>query len=167
MLQFLIMVIFPAGLILAAVNDLATMTISNWISIVLIGAFCVLSVAAGMPAEQIAWHFAAAGLVLACCFTLFAFNVLGGGDAKLLTAAALWFGWNDLFTLIFMTAILGGPLCILLLMFRAYPLPLWAFNHAWLHKLHDRKAGVPYGVAICGAGLLKYTETPMMNVLGA
>ncbi len=167
MLQFLIMVIFPLGLILAAVNDLATMTISNWISIILIGSFAVLSVAVGMPLEQIAWHFAAGAVVLAGCFAMFAFNLLGGGDAKLLTAAAVWFGWNDLMTLLIMTALLGGPLCLAILMFRRLPLPDWAFKQTWLNRLHDPKSGVPYGVAICAAGLLFYTDTPMMNALGA
>lgn len=165
MLQFLIMVIFPAGLILAAVNDLATMTISNWISIVLIGSFAVLSVAVGMPLEQIAWHFAAGGVVLAGCFAMFAFNLLGGGDAKLLTAAALWFGWNDLMTLLLVTALMGGPLCMAILLFRRVPLPDWAGKQAWLSRLHNPTSGVPYGVAICGAGLLYYTETPMVNAL--
>ena len=167
MLQFLIMVIFPAGLILAAVNDLATMTISNWISIVLIGSFVVLSVAVGMSLEQIAWHFAAGAVVLAGCFAMFAFNLLGGGDAKLLTAAALWFGWSDLMTLLLMTAVMGGPLCLAILFFRRVPLPDWAFKQGWLNRLHDPKRGVPYGVAICAAGLLYYTDTPMVTALAA
>ncbi len=165
MLQFLILVIFPAGLIIAAVNDLATMTISNWISLILVVAFCILSVAVGLPLKQIGWHFAAGGLVLVGCFILFAFNVIGGGDAKLLTAAALWLGWDDLYTLLFLTALMGGPLCVLLMLYRAAPLPLWAYNFEWLHRLHQPKAGVPYGVAICGAGLVLYSETPMMNAL--
>lgn len=167
MLQFLILVIFPAALILAAVNDLATMTISNWISLALIVTFPVLAFAIGLSLEQIGWHFAAGGLVLVGGFTLFAFNLIGGGDAKLLAAAALWLGWDDLYTLLFYTALMGGPLCVLLVMYRAAPLPLWAYNFEWLHRLHQPKAGVPYGVAICGAGLILYAETPMMNALAA
>ncbi len=167
MLQFLILVIFPAALILAAVNDIATMTISNWISLVLIVSFGGIAVAAGLPWVQIGWHFAAGGLVLVICFTLFALNVLGGGDAKLLSAAALWVGWNDLFTLLFLTALLGGPLCALLMVYRAFPLPGWASDLKWLSRLHQPKSGVPYGVAICGAGLIVYAETPLMKTLGA
>ena len=167
MLQFLILVIFPAALILAAVNDIATMTISNWISLVLVVCFGGLAIAAGLPWVQIGWHFAAGGLVLVICFALFAFNVLGGGDAKLLSAAALWVGWNDLFSLLFMTALLGGPLCVLLMMYRALPMPVWAYDFKWLYRLHQPKTGVPYGVAICGAGLIVYAETPLMKTLGA
>lgn len=167
MLQFLILVIFPAALILAAVNDIATMTISNWISLVLIGCFCVLALAVGMPWVQVGWHFAAGGLVLVVCFTLFALNILGGGDAKLLSAAALWIGWNELFSFLFLTALLGAPLCVLLMVYRAFPLPTWAYDFKWLFRLHQPKAGVPYGVAICGAGLIIYAETPLMKTLGA
>ncbi len=34
-------------------------------------------------------------IVFLACFALFALNVMGGGDAKLLTASAVWFGFNS------------------------------------------------------------------------
>ena len=70
MIELLILVIFPAALIFAAVSDIATMTISNWISLVLLGTFPVLALAAGMPLSDVGWHFAAGGLVLAGCFAM-------------------------------------------------------------------------------------------------
>ncbi len=167
MLDLLILVIFPAAMIYAAVSDIATMTISNWISLVLIVAFPILAYASGMPMIDIGWHFAAGGLMLAVGFALFAFNALGGGDAKLLAAAALWFGWNELFTLLIYTALCGAPICILLLAFRNWPLPERLSNVKWIDRLHDAKAGAPYGVAICAAGLLAYADTPMMKLVGA
>ncbi|MEM7425004.1 MAG: prepilin peptidase [Pseudomonadota bacterium] len=167
MLDVLILVIFPAAMIYAAVSDITTMTISNWISLVLIAAFPVLAYASGMAWTDIGWHFAAAGLMLALGFTLFAFNVLGGGDAKLLAAAALWFGWSDLFTLLVYTALFGAPICIFLLAFRNWPLPEKLSQIKWIDRLHDAKAGAPYGVAICAAGLVAYADTPMMQLVGA
>ena len=164
MIELLILVIFPAALIFAAVSDIATMTISNWISLVLLGTFPVLALAAGMPLSDIGWHFAAGGLVLAGCFALFAFNVIGGGDAKLLAAAALWIGWSDLFTLLIYTALFGAPICILLVAFRMFPMPNWLHKLGWFNHLHEAKAGVPYGVAISAAGLVLFSETPMMNI---
>ena len=166
MLDVLILVIFPAAMIYAAVSDIATMTISNWISLVLIAAFPILAFASGMPMTDIGWHFAAGGLTLAVCFALFAFNVIGGGDAKLLAATALWFGWSDLFSLIIYTALYGAPLCWFLLGFRRVPLPDRLDQISWINRLHQAKEGVPYGLAICAAGLVLYSETPMMNALG-
>ncbi len=164
MVELLILVIFPAALILAAVSDIATMTISNWISIVLVVAFPVLSLAAGMPLAAIGWHFAAGGIVLAVCFGLFAFNIIGGGDAKLLAAAALWIGWSDLFTLLIYTALFGAPLCLFLPAFRNWPMPAWLQKMGWFNHLHEARAGIPYGVAISAAGLVLFAETPMMNL---
>ena len=161
MLDIMILVIFPAAMIYAAVSDIATMTISNWISLVLIAIFPVLAYASGMPLPDIGWHFAAGGLMLAVGFALFAFNFLGGGDAKLLAAAALWFGWNDLFTLLMVTALFGGPLCILLMFFRRIPLPEWLRTIGWVDRLHSPTSGVPYGVAICAAGLVLYDKMCM------
>ena len=40
------------------------------------------------------WHFAAGALVLAVTFGLFAMGGMGGGDAKLLAATALWMGFG-------------------------------------------------------------------------
>ena len=167
MIELLILVIFPAALIFAAVSDITTMTISNWISIVLLGSFPVLAIAGGMPWADIGWHFAAGGLILVGCFILFAFNIIGGGDAKLLAAAALWIGWNDLFTLLIYTALFGAPICVMLLMFRSWPMPGWLQKLGWFNHLHEAKAGVPYGVAISAAGLVLFAETPMMKIAAA
>ena len=167
MLNFLILVIFPAAMIYAAVSDITTMTISNWISIVLIVSFPVLALAAGMSWSEMGWHFVAGGLLLAAGFALFAFNIIGGGDAKLLAAAGLWFGWSDLSHLLVYTALCGAPICIALLAFRNWPLPERLQNVKWLGRLHTAGEGLPYGVAICAAGLILYGDSPMMELTGA
>ena len=167
MLTYMILVIFPAAMIYAAVSDITTMTISNWISIALVASFPILAFAAGMAWSDIGWHFAAGGVMLALGFALFAFNIVGGGDARLLAAAGLWFGWSDLFTLLVYTALFGAPICMALLAFRNWPLPARLSDVKWIGRLHDAREGAPYGVAICGAGLLLYADTPMMKLVGA
>ena len=51
-------------------------------------------------------------------------------------------------------AICGGLLTLGLLTARATTLPAMLARHAWIARLHDRGAGVPYGIALAAAGLL-------------
>ncbi|MGO7976236.1 prepilin peptidase, partial [Rhizobium ruizarguesonis] len=63
---------------------------------------------------------ASAAIVFGACFALFAFNVMGGGDANLLTATALWFGLNQsLAFLMTDVAMICGLITLLILLVRA------------------------------------------------
>ena len=98
MLELVVLLLFPLLMAYSAVSDLLTMTIANWISLVLVGAFVVLATVAGMPALQLITNHLACGFaVLVLTFTLFAFGWIGGGDAKLAAATAVWLGWQKLF----------------------------------------------------------------------
>ena len=164
--DFLILLLFPALLITAAATDIFTMKISNWISLVLIVSFGLAAWLAGLPGATIISHVAACTLVLAIGFTLFAFNLIGGGDAKFLAAVALWFGFSSLLPLIFVTAIFGGVLCATLVFIRIWPLPDWLLRNEWIKRLHNKSVGAPYGVAISAAALVLYAETPIMKSFG-
>ncbi|MDE3165971.1 MAG: prepilin peptidase, partial [Acidobacteriota bacterium] len=52
--------------------------------------------ACGFSLEEITWHFASGGLMLALGFGLFALGWIGGGDAKLAAATAIWLGFDEL-----------------------------------------------------------------------
>src|SRR5438128_10414748 len=88
--------LFPALMAFAATSDLLTMTISNRVSLILVGGFFVLAVWSGMPLADIGMHIAAALAVLVVTFTFFACGWIGGGDAKLAAATALWLGFDQL-----------------------------------------------------------------------
>ena len=159
MLDALTIVIFPALMAYAAFSDLFTMTISNWISIVLVVAFVVLALVLGLPLSTIAFHLACGFAVLVLTFALFAFGWIGGGDAKLAATTAVWMGFDHLAEYGLGSALLGGALTLALLQFRRLPMPNWAQARAWVMRLHDKDNGVPYGVALAAAGLLLYPET--------
>ncbi len=94
MLIAAIMVIFPLCLAFAALTDTLSMTIPNRVSVILVVSFAVLAPLTGMEWSIYGLHFAAGLIVFAVCFGLFGIGAMGGGDAKLLTATAVWFGLN-------------------------------------------------------------------------
>jgi prepilin peptidase CpaA len=159
MFTLALLAIFPALMAYAAASDLLTMKIPNWLSLALVAAFAVFSVASGLPWEAVAWHVGAATLVLAICFTLFALGWIGGGDAKLATATALWLGFASLLDYLIIAALAGGMLTLVILVMRSCPRP--RFMHAWesLSRLYDRKVGVPYGVALALAALIVFPQS--------
>lgn len=153
--------IFPILVAYAAASDLFTMTIPNRVSILLAAAFLPMAMVAGITLPAIGWHFLAALIVFVACFGMFALGWMGGGDAKIATAIALWFGFStELQSFVLLAAIYGMVLTIGLLAFRAVPvLPGILTREAWVLKLHDKKTGIPYGIAIAAAALHVYPSS--------
>jgi prepilin peptidase CpaA len=160
------LLVFPAMMAFAASSDLITMTISNRISLILIGGFFVLAVMTGMPLAEIGMHLAASAVVLLCAFAFFAFRWIGGGDAKLAAATALWFGFDQLLNYVLIASLLGGVLTLAIMRFRLMPLPGFLANQEWAKRLHRMDADIPYGIALALAALVIYPDTPWMKALG-
>ncbi len=55
--------------------------------------------------------------VLLVTFGMFAMGWIGGGDAKLVSATAIWMGWALLLPYLLIASVFGGVLTMLLLMF--------------------------------------------------
>src|SRR4051794_39980110 len=117
------LLLFPAVMAFAASSDLLTMTISNRVSLLLVGCFVPLAILTGMGAGEIGMHLLAALAVLSVGFAFFAFGWIGGGDAKLAAATALWLGFDHLLDYLIYAALFGGVLTIALLQLRTLPLP--------------------------------------------
>lgn len=158
--------LFPAVMAFAASSDLLTMTIANRVSLILIGGFVILALLSGMSGTEILWHVGAAASVLSVAFVCFARGWIGGGDAKLATATALWFGFGHLMDYLVYASILGGALTLLIVQFRHMPLPRVLTGQVWAERLHRNGGGVPYGIALAIAALLVYPQTPWMTALG-
>jgi prepilin peptidase CpaA len=153
---------FPGVMAFAAFSDLFTMTISNRLSLALAGGFAVLTVVSGMSLPAVGMHLGAAALVLVVSFVLFTQGWIGGGDAKLAAATALWFGFDHLLDYLIYASLFGGVLTIALLQFRRWPLPDVLARQGWIERLHERSGGVPYGIALAAAALVIYPHTNWM-----
>ena len=160
------LLLFPALMAFAASSDLLTMTISNRVSLILAGSFFALAIWSGMPLGQIGMHVAAGLAVLVVTFTFFARGWIGGGDAKLAAATALWLGFDQLLNYLTIASLLGGVLTLLIMRFRLMPLPAMLAEQEWAKRLHRMDAGVPYGIALAIAALVVYSDTPWMKSLG-
>ena len=159
------LLLFPALMAFAAASDLLTMTISNRVSLALAAGFLVLALASGMEPSEILSHLGAGVGVLAASFVCFAFGWIGGGDAKVAAAAALWFGFGHLLNYLVYASLFGGVLTLLLLQFRQWPLPYQLAGQAWLLKLHAKDSGIPYGIALAIGALAVYPETEWIEAV--
>jgi prepilin peptidase CpaA len=157
------LLLFPAMMAFAASSDLLTMKIPNRVSLIMLGGFALLAVASGMSLEQIGMHAAAGLLVLVIVFAMFSFGWIGGGDAKLAAVTALWLGFDHLLQYAVYGSLFGGALTLVLLQFRALPMPALLVGRSWAERLHEPKGGVPYGIALAAAGMMIYPETAWMQ----
>jgi prepilin peptidase CpaA len=151
--------LFPGLMVFAAFSDLFTMEISNRVSIALVAAFFFLAVGFGVPLREIGLHAACGLCVLLLTFFFFSRSWIGGGDAKLASATALWLGFDHVADYGLVAALIGGGLTLLILAARRWPLPNFLLNQQWIARLHDRQSGVPYGIALALAGLILYPQT--------
>jgi prepilin peptidase CpaA len=164
--EAIVLTLFPAMMAFAASSDLLTMTIANRVSLILIAGFAVLAVLTGMSWHEALAHIGAAAAVLVVAFAFFSRGWIGGGDAKLATATALWFGFGHLADYLIYASILGGALTLFLIQFRTMPMPRVLLGREWAERLHRHDGGIPYGIALAAAALLVYPHTEWMRAFG-
>lgn len=163
MLEALIFVVFPFCMVFAALSDMLSMTIANRVSLLLVAVFAFVAPLTGMDWAAYGWHFAAGALVLAVTFGLFALGGMGGGDAKLLSATAVWMGFSfQLLEYLVASAFIGGLLTLAIVSYRGSALAVYTGRNMFLRHLADGKGGIPYGIALGIGGLVTYPASPLM-----
>lgn len=164
MIEAAIFVIFPFCMAFAAVSDMLSMTIANRVSLILVGAFAIIAPFTGMDWSIYGMHFLAGGLVLAATFLLFAIGGMGGGDAKLLSATAVWMGFGlPLLQYLVLAAFIGGTLTLAILSYRKSALAVYTGHSRFLRHFADEANGIPYGIALGIGGMLVFPETSLMQ----
>ena len=163
MFDYPVLLVFPLAMAYAAVMDFFTMTIPNRVSLALVAGFLAAAILAGMEWLDILKHFGVGLAVLVVAIGFFSQGWLGGGDAKLLAAGALWFGFNQVVDYIFLVTLFGGLLSLLFMSFRGFVPPVMIAGRDWAERLHDKKSGIPYGVALAAAGLWLYPKSDVFR----
>jgi prepilin peptidase CpaA len=159
LLHLSILAFFPVLMALSASMDLLTFTIPNRLCAVLALGYLAFAVLLGVSAVDILLNISCALAILIVAFLMFNLGWIGGGDAKLAAATAAWLGWTAILNYGLAAALFGGILTLILLGARAAPLPAAFGRIEWLARLHNVKAGVPYGIALAAAGLMQYPNS--------
>ncbi|MFC5388025.1 prepilin peptidase [Brevundimonas bullata] len=155
--------VMPVLVIVAGLHDVTTMKIPNWISGLLILAFFPTALLLGLPLSVASMSVGLAVAALLIGAGMFALKWLGGGDAKLMAAVTLWLGLSGALSFLLFTAMVGGGLCLGLILARAH-LQVYALNGpVWITRLLEPKGDVPYGVAIAVGALLAYPSSPLVQ----
>lgn len=139
--------------LLAAIQDLWRLQISDWLSgAVAVGAFLAMAMdGAVAPVWQNLLLFA---VVLGLGTLFFARGLMGGGDVKLLAAAALWFDLDQGWKMLAAVAIAGGLEALLIMLLRSLAWPASLRERLAVLRRHE---AIPYGVAIAaGVATMAY-----------
>lgn len=164
LIQIGLVSVLPLLAIVAAAKDLVSYTIPNWISLGLIGAFCLLAVVAGLEPQSLVGHAGAGAVALLIGMGLFALGWIGGGDAKLLAACCLWFGWPDSEVFLLDTALAGGAFAVLLLVARGQMVrAVLPASPGWVGRLTTPGEPAPYGVAIALGALIAFPTSELLR----
>ena len=146
----------------AGCSDLFNMRISNRIALIFLVAFPLFAVGIGMPLMDILRNFGVGAITLAICFFFWSRGWIGGGDAKFAAVAAIWLGPELAITFFVLTSIYGGALSLAILTVRSRFLPAFLLKMDWVMRLYSVKK-IPYGVALCAAGLQIYAMSDWMD----
>jgi prepilin peptidase CpaA len=156
-------------LAVAAVFDTWKFVIPNAINVALVLLF--IATALILPFEM-GWrdwlsHLGGALAVFVGGAVLYAFNKMGGGDVKLLTAVAFWAGFDHLAELLLYVAFAGGGLAIALIIVRRLILGLrtaWPkLAEAEFPRVLLQGEAVPYGLAIAPSAIFLGVKLPQLG----
>jgi len=137
----LLLLALAAILIVAAVIDARTFTISNRLNLAIaLGAPVYWLSVALSPWPGMAMQLAAGGIVFAVLAGAFYAGMMGGGDVKLAAALALWFPPGATVKFLTWMAIAGGVLTVGILVWHRA-------------RRNEGRPKIPYGVAIAAGAL--------------
>lgn len=150
---FLIVMIFAGTMLTAAAKDATSMTIPNWISLAVIGGFILVTPFVWDSWSVFSQHLLVGLTFFLVGFAMFAFGWLGGGDAKLMAATALWWQWDDAIIYVIYTTMMGGVLALALVFGRKF-IPERLLTAPWAYHLFRDEKKMPYGLALAAGALL-------------
>ena len=142
----MLMALLALILVVAAVIDVRTFTISNQLNLTVALLAPLFWWSAALPIwPGVATQVAVAGGVFVLLAGAFYAGMMGGGDVKLAAALALWFSPESTIKFLILMSLAGGVLTLLIV----------AWHRA---KKREGRPEIPYGVAIAFGGLAILTQ---------
>lgn len=147
MLRWSVLLLLSILLVIVSISDIRNRRIPNWTVAGVAGLFVPWAFVG--PHVSVLSSLEAALIVLVATIGLYAFRIIGAGDSKLLTAAALFVGLSRLPQFLVLVALAGGVIAGISLVAR----PTRAMVMLHMRGKGDFGRGIPYGVAIAIATL--------------
>lgn len=157
MIMFVLLMSVAAVITVAAVYDAATLTIPNWISGVLVVLFPVVAICSGSEFTSVGLHLLIGFAALLGGMVLFAFNLIGGGDAKFFAAVSLFVGLPQLADYLLMVTLTGAAIAMIII--GARQVSQFGVSMDWFLKFTRGGSVIPYGIAIAAGALVVLPQT--------
>lgn len=165
----LLLATFPIALLAAALSDLQRFIIPNWISLTLVAGFAVAFAGAALMGElgllDLAGHLGVGLGGFAIGFALWACGVWGGGDGKLLAAAALWFDPSSAGHMLLTIAMAGGAAALIGLALYAARNVLIMVPVIGRLPFEKYARTIPYGAPIAAGAILALPRSDLYIAL--
>ena len=171
MLQILSQGILPTLMIVAALSDVASLRIPNWLTALTAVLFFPMAFTSGMPLQEFGWHVCAGVGLFFLGFAMFQAGLFGGGDAKLMAAAGLWFGTSQTMPFLVFTVLAGGAMALgyglwsVLVMMVDFHVSENADGtpRGFVSTLKQITPKLPYGFALAVGAILAFPQTWWMH----
>ena len=158
----------------AAWHDVASLTIHNGTVIAIMLTFCAAFTLHQFALSQgyldttifmsIKEHLLSMIIVFIVCFLLFCTGTLGGGDAKMATALALWIPHSAIPAFVMVMALTGGVLGFAALAMRNKSFLKPQNETGWIAALSRGESTVPYGIALAIAAAQSFYTLGYLGV---
>lgn len=153
-LSDVILVIFAALLIFAAIQDVREYRIPNEVIIALIAIYPVFYLTSSAEISLL-WSVSISAVFFLIGLGLFSAGLMGGGDVKLIAVTGLWVGADMLIPFLFVMSMVGAAMSVFMLLL---PLRLSVASlcmQMGLNGMQEKILAdqVPYGVAIAAGGV--------------
>jgi len=166
MINFLSISVFPLLMILAGASDALSLRIPNWLTLTIFIAFFPLAFATGMPLSVFGLHILTAAILFVVGFMFFSAGLFGGGDAKLLAAAGIWFGSSQALPFLVFTVMAGGVLALCVGLWSLISMSWDISEVSWAKKFSSLQPNVPYGYAFAIGAILAFPHSWWMVASG-
>ena len=138
------------------------MIIPNELSLVILAVFCAYAALINFSGNEflVSMPSHIIGGVVMFVITLLAFmaKVMGGGDAKIMSAYAFWFGVKGIVAFVFYTALFGALLGLVALFLKKNKPVNSPKEGGWVQRVQAGENAIPYGIPIFIGALLSFLK---------
>jgi prepilin peptidase CpaA len=152
--------LFYALCLYAAASDAHRLIIPNWVNAGLLLSACLALVLSGFDLRTIGAHLLCGAIAFCAAYLLWHFNIIGGGDAKMMPGVLTWMGPGAAAFFSVSMALTGAIIVLLILLVRA-SVP-FARVPALIRQPFETRQ-VPYGIAIAAGAFSSAPHAPLIS----